>query len=132
MQPMNEDVPLEAPVTTAVLLAEVRGIAAVQAARFDGMEREQASQANWLGRLSDALERQIQQTTRFISLESVLGAVAGQVSDIKLDSATLNERLIVLETSASSAALARKGVYTVIGLIITALLAALSTKLIHP
>lgn len=111
----------DSPVTTDVLFAEVRGFRLEQNARFDGIEREQGDMKAWLGRLSEALERQVQATTRLFSLEAIVANLANQTSDTKLDVAELGEKISTLEKAQAQSRLIGRGVAVLIGAALSAL-----------
>lgn len=128
MDRMNDDHP-ESPVTTDVLLAEVKGFRMEQSARFDGIEREQNDMKAWLGRLSEALERQVQATTRLFSLEAIVANLANQTSDTKLDVAELGEKISTLEKAQAQSRLIGRGVAALIGAALTALATGWADKI---
>lgn len=115
METMTDDLfqhePAVSPVTPEVLLAEMRGLRLEQNARFDGMDREQSDMKAWLGRLSEALERQVQATTRLFSLEAIVSSVVTQVADLKLDVAAAKEDVIGLQKKEAQSSLLGKGVW---------------------
>lgn len=85
----QSELPLHTP--TDVVLAEIRGVANTMSARFDGIEREQNSQRDWLGRLSDAVDRQITAITKFGQLEARLATVETTSTDRTLEIADLKK-----------------------------------------
>lgn len=128
MDRMSDEHP-ESPVTTDVLLAEVKGFRMEQSARFDGIEREQNDMKAWLGRLSEALERQVQATTRLFSLEAIVANLANQTSDTKLDVAELGEKVTTLEKAQAQSRLIGRGVAALIGAALTALATGWADKI---
>lgn len=114
-----------------VVLAELRGIRMEQNARFDGIEREQTDMKSWLGRLSDALERQVQATTRLFSLEAHVATVAAQTSDNKLDIASLHEKVDSLDKAHAQSKLIGRGVAALIGAAVTAFATGWAEKILH-
>ncbi len=77
--------PVSAPVSPELILSELRGLAQTQNARFDGVERDQNSMRDWMGRLSDGLERQMHAIAQFANLETRLAHQNNETSDIKLE-----------------------------------------------
>lgn len=114
-----------------VLLAELRGFRMEQSARFDGVEREQSDMKGWLGRLSDAVERQVQATTRLFGLEEKVASIAATASDNKLDIADLSEKVIGLEKAHAQNKLIGSGIAALIGAAVTAFATGWAEKLLH-
>jgi hypothetical protein len=129
MEIMSTDYPHDGPVTNELLLAEVRGFRLEQTARFDGVAKETSDLRVWMGRLSDAVERQVQLTTRVLGFEAVVGAIASQASDNKLDIAGHDERIEVLERKSSIRALGDKAIFAAGGAGVMALIGGYIGKL---
>ena len=126
---MKQNTPTQSEsVTLADLLAEVRGIDATQQARFDGIEREQSSMREWMGRLSDAIDRQVNITAKFIGLEVKQGQLESQISDIKLDLQSTNEKVSTIKESNIRAQLVIGGISAFVSSFATAILIALAIK----
>lgn len=136
MVPMPESLTSpDAKVTPEVLLAEMKGMAAAQSARFDGIEREQGNQREWMSRLSDAIDRQVALTSRFIGFETRLGHVETDMTDIALDVAKNREDILALQKDNVRAGVIRSGIAALIGGAITAVATSAATgwfgKLLH-
>lgn len=83
---------------TDAILAEIRGVKEAQDARFDSIEREQTSLRDGMGRLADALDRQVIITQKFLSFEVRLANVEGDISDTKLDISSVKDDVSGIKT----------------------------------
>ena len=86
--------PTEADLThtsSELVLSEVRGLASTVNARFDSAQRETDDMKNWMGRLSNTLEKTAEATTKFMSMETRVVHVENGMSDYALDLADVKD-----------------------------------------
>lgn len=118
------------PVTPEVLLAEVRGIAATQSARFDGIEREQGTMREWMSRLSDAIDRQVTVTTKFIGLEVRQAQTEKEASDLRLEVRSLNDKVDKLQKDGIKTGIIRGAISALVGGVVSAVVIGIVLKVL--
>lgn len=113
-----------------LILAEVKGLASTIEARFDGVERDQNSVKEWMGRLATTLEKQVEVTAKFIGFEVRMSGFEANQSDFKLDLASVKDAQTSNEQEGVKNRLFRTGLLALAAAIGGAIVSAVATKIV--
>jgi flagellin-like hook-associated protein FlgL len=109
----------------------VRGLAAAIQVRFDGIHTQQADMKQWLGRLSEAIDRQSEVTAKLVGVELRLGHNEADISDLRLDVDELGKNIGAIETENVKTHFVRNGFLAVITSTIVGIVIAVFGGIFH-